>query len=122
MFLLMAHYLNHTHHWRLCLKDQSLGHCLLPLSFTAPLEDIIQAHDLGRMIYADDTQIYIVLDDESDCALLIPKIERCVDDIKRWSTANDLKLNGDKTEVLHITSRFRNSSPLSCVQISAIHQ
>ena len=34
-----------------------------------------------------------------------------------WSTANDLKLNGDKTEVLHITSRFRNSSSLPCVQI-----
>ena len=59
----------------------------------------------------------IVLDDDSDRALLIPKIERCVDDIKRWSTANDLKLKGDKTEVLHITSRFRNSSPLPCVQI-----
>ena len=85
--------------------------------YTAPLEDIIHAHGPGRMIYADDTQVYIVLDDDSDRALLIPKIERCVDDIKRWSTANDLRLNGDKTEVLHITSRFRNSSPLLCVQI-----
>ena len=93
-----------------------------PLSFTmytAPLEDIIHAHGLGRMIYADDTQVYFVLDDDSDRALLtcIPKIERCVDDIKCWSTANDLKLNGDKTEVLHITSCFRNSSPLPSVQI-----
>ena len=26
-------------------------------------------------------------------------------------------LNGDETEVLHITSGFRNSSPLPCVQI-----
>ena len=90
------------------------GSVIGPLSFTmytAPLEDIIHAHGLGRMIYADDTQVYIVLDDKSDRALLIPKIERCVDDIKCWSTANYLKLNGDKTEVLHITSRFRNSSP-----------
>ena len=102
------------------LEGVPQGSVIGPLSFTmytAPLEDIIQAHGLGRMIYADDTQIYIVLDDESDRALLIPKIERCVDDIKHWSTANDLKLNGDKTEVLHITSRFRNSSPLPCVQI-----
>ena len=37
--------------------------------------------------------------------------------INRWSTANDLKFNGDKTEVLHITSRFRNSYPSPCVQI-----
>ena len=28
-----------------------------------------------------------------------------------WSTANFLKLN-DKTEVLHVTSRFRKSSDL----------
>ena len=30
MFLLMEHYLSHTHHWRVYLKDQSLGHCPLP--------------------------------------------------------------------------------------------
>ena len=58
------------------------------------------------MIHADDTHVHIVLDHESYSALLIPKIERCVDDIKRWSTANDLKLNGDKTDVLHITSEI----------------
>ena len=62
-------------------------------------------------------QVYIVLDDDSDRALLIPKIERCVDDNKCCSIANDLKINGDKTEVLHITSRFRKSSSLPCVQI-----
>ena len=92
------------------------GSVIGPLSFTmntSPWENIIHEHGLGRMIYADDTQVYIVIDDESDRALLIPKIERCVDDIKRWSTANDLKLNGDKTEVLHITSRFRNASPFT---------
>ena len=117
MFLLMEHYLSHTH---TPLEGVPQGSVIGPLSFTmytAPLDDIIHAHGLGRMIYADDTQVYIVLDDDSDRALLIPKIERCVDDIKRWSTANDLKLKGDKTEVLHITSRFRNSSPLPCVQI-----
>ena len=33
------------------------------------------------------------------------------------STANDLKLNDDKTKVLHITSCFRNPSPLPSLQI-----
>ena len=42
--------------------------------YTALLEDIIHAHGLGRMIYADDTQVYIVLDDESDCALYLFQI------------------------------------------------
>ena len=29
--------------------------------YTAPLEDIIHAHGLGRMIYADDTQVLLFL-------------------------------------------------------------
>ena len=85
--------------------------------YTAPLEDvIINAHSLGRMIYADDTEVYIILD-EAERSLLIPKIEKCISDIKLCSTASDLKLNDDKTEVLHITSCFRNPSPLPSLQI-----
>ena len=36
----------------------------LTLSFTlytAPLEDIIEAHGFGRMIYANDMQVYVIL-------------------------------------------------------------
>ena len=83
------------------------GSVIGPLSFTmytAPLEDVIQNHDLGRMIYADDTQIYIILD-HSNPLQSISTIERCISSIKKWSTDNDLKLNDEKTEVLHISSR-----------------
>ena len=51
---------------------------------------------------------------------MITKLERCINDIKAWSNANDLKLNEDKTEVIHITSRFRNSSHLSPVEIANV--
>ena len=44
-------------------------------------------------------------------------LELCVKDIKTWSTANYLKLNEDKTEVLHIKSRFQKPSDLSNIQI-----
>jgi hypothetical protein len=90
-----------------------------PLSFTmytAPLEDVIYAHGFSKMIYADDTQIYVVLN-ESDRSSIMPKLENCINDIKMWSNKNDLKLNEEKTEVIHITSRFRNHTTLSCVQI-----
>ena len=95
------------------------GSVIGPLSFTmytAPLEDVISKHDLGKMVYADDTQIYIILDD-NDRSLFIPRLEKCIVDIKQWSADNDLKLNDDKTEVLHITSRFRGQSPALHVQI-----
>ena len=104
------------------LEGVPQGSVIGPLSFTlytAPLEDIIEAHGLGRMIYADDTQVYVVLKRDSDHSV-ITKLERCINDIKAWSTANDLKLNEDKTEVIHVTSRFRKSSHLPSVEIANV--
>ena len=91
------------------------GSVIGPFSFTmytALLEDVINAHSLGRMIYAIDTQVYIILDEAEHSSL-----KKCISEIKLWSTANDLKLNDDKMEVLHITSCFRNLSPLPSLQI-----
>ena len=99
------------------------GSVIGPLSFTlytAPLEDIIEAHGFGRMIYADDTQVYVILKNDSDCTSIITKLERCINDIKAWSSANDLKLNEDKTEVIHVTSRFRKPSLLPFVNIADV--
>ena len=76
--------------------------------YTAPLEDVMNARSLGRMIYADDTQVYIILD-KAERSSLIPKIDICISDIKLWSTSNDLKLNDDKTEffTLHLALEIR---------------
>ena len=103
------------------LEGVPQGSVIGPLSFTlytAPLEDIIEAHGLGRMIYADDTQVYVVL--KSSDHSVIPKLEKCINDIKAWSSANDLKLNEDKTEVIHVSSRFRKSSDLPFVEIADV--
>ena len=82
------------------------GSVIGPLSFTlysSPLENIIDAHGIGKMIYADDTQIYVILNDK-DKAASISKLELCIKDIKSWSISNHLKLNEEKTKVLHISS------------------
>ncbi|XP_072033195.1 uncharacterized protein [Amphiura filiformis] len=95
------------------------GSVIGPLGFTmysSPLESIIDAHGISRMIYADDTQVYVILKDDKSSAT-ISGLELCVRDIKNWSTANHLKLNQDKTEVLHITSRFRSSDSIPTVCI-----
>ena len=72
------------------------------------------------MIYADDTQVYVILKNNSDCTSIITKLERFITDIKAWFSANDLELNEDKTEVLHVTSRYRKPSHLPFVDIAVV--
>ena len=58
---------------------------------------ITESHGICKMIYADDTQVYVVLNGDNTCkSAAISKLELCVKDIKAWSTANYLKLNEDK--------------------------
>ena len=58
------------------------------------------------MIYAADTQIYTHFDpydnDSKDAA--IRSIQKCINEIKMWMTANYLKLNEDKTEIIIISN------------------
>ena len=44
--------------------------------------------------------------DKDDFKRSLIKVENCVMAIKRWMTTNMLKFNGDKTEVVFITSKF----------------
>ena len=60
--------------------------------YTAPLGDIIEAHGINYMTYADDTQLYVVLN-RSERSTAISKLEQCVHDVKAWSIQNKLMLN-----------------------------
>ena len=95
------------------------GSVIGPLAFTlysAPLQDIISHHNLNCMMYADDTQVYVFIEGgrQNDA---IQKLQACISDIKHWSVHNCLKLNADKTEVLHFTSKFRQSHKLESVTL-----
>ena len=92
---------------------------LLFTMYTSPLQNIIESYGLSNMFYADDTQIYISCK-SSDVVNLVPKVMKCIGEIKEWSRLNGLKLNSTKTEVLHIKSRFRTSMPLPPIEIDGI--
>ena len=68
------------------------------------------------MIYADDKQLYLSFD-SLDRAIAIERLESCVADVKSWAINNKLKFNNAKTEVIHITSRFRRYDTLSVLPI-----
>ena len=95
------------------------GSVIGPILFTlysAALQDIIMAHELDCIMYADDTQLYVLFH-PSDKTIALQKLQQCVDDIKTWSVLNKLKFNDSKTEVLCFASRFISSDPVQTVTI-----
>ena len=88
--------------------------------YTGPLCDMISAHcDIHYAMYADDTQMYVVMstNNHDEC---LQKLSKCISNIMSWSSSNKLKLNQSKTEILHITSQFRNSSPLQSLDVAGV--
>ena len=84
------------------------GSVLGPMIFTmytAPLGAIIRRHNLRYHFYADDTQLYIKFSprDGTSQAIAVAQVEACIADIRAWMSANFLKLNDDKTELLIIS-------------------
>jgi len=94
------------------------GSVLGPLLFSlyvAPIEDIIIAHSLQSMIFADDMQMYLVMQrsEQSSC---LSKLEFCVQDILSWIANNKSLCNS--SEILHFSSRYLQRQPIAAVNIA----
>ena len=74
---------------------------LLFTMYTAPVADIAERHGVNYHLYADDTQLYVPLDNTLGTASYQKEsIEKCVVEIADWMNSNKLKLNSDKTDVI----------------------
>ena len=58
------------------------------------------------MLHADETQLYVICDKPSES---VCKIRTCLNDIRLWMRSNILILIDDKTEVIHFSSRYKES-------------
>ena len=95
------------------LQGVPQGSVLGPLLFSlyvSPLEDIFAAHGIDAMIYADDTQLYIILK-KHDSDTAIQRLEHCLHDIQAWCLQNKLVLNDGKTEAIYVHSAYAKSCP-----------
>jgi len=71
----------------------------LLILYTADLEDHVAEHGISSHAFADGTQLYVHCGrDKMTSAVL--RLENCINDVSHWMSANHLKLNADKTDLL----------------------
>jgi len=59
--------------------------------------NVVEKHSLRLYAYADDLQLTLHFR-RDELAASIKQLERCVEDVDQWMSANRLMLNVDKTE------------------------
>ena len=74
------------------------GSVLGPMLFT-----IIDSHSIIHHSFADDLQLQISAPPDRISELL-HSMQSCISDVKAWATANTLKLNDNKTELMLVAS------------------
>ena len=83
------------------------GSVLGPMLFTMyikPLSAIIDSHSIIHHSFADDIQLQMYAPPDRISELL-HSMQSCISDFKAWATANMLKLNDSKTELMLVTSK-----------------
>ena len=82
------------------------GSVIGPMLFTTyikPMSAIIDSHSIIHHSFADDLQLQMSAP-QKRISELLHSIQSCICDVKAWATANMLKLNDSKTELMFVTS------------------
>ena len=95
------------------LKTLFWDRCKFSL-YISPLEDVIRAHGLNAMMYADDSQLYIIMR-QSNLATALQDLTLCNQEI--MSFFNMLKCNPKKTEIIHFSSLPSSADPVPLLDL-----
>ena len=104
-----THYISLSNHCSAFAPVHSVvpqGSVLGPMLFTMyikPLSAIIDSLSIIHHSFADDLQLQMSAPPDGISELL-HSIQSCMNDVKAWKTANLLKLNDNKTELMLVTS------------------
>ena len=83
------------------------GSVLGPIHFTMyikPLSAIIDSHSIIHHSFADDLRLLISAP-PYETSELLHSMQSCMSDVKAWATADMLKLDDNKTEIMLVTSK-----------------
>ena len=80
-----------------------IGPILLTM-YIKPLSVITDSHSIIHHSFADDLQLQMSAPPDRISELL-HSMQSCISDVKAWATANMLKLNDNKTELMLVTSK-----------------
>jgi len=67
--------------------------------YVSDFEDIAATHNVNIYSYTDDTQLYLS-GRHDDTTSTVHQLEGCITDVSHWMSANRLKLNTEKSELL----------------------
>ena len=88
--------------------------------YTKPIGDIVARHGMQYHCYADDIQIYVMVDESIVTAL--KKVELCVPEVAAWLTKTLLKLNRETSEaIVFFPAKQRDSLPADVCIAVAVH-
>ena len=73
--------------------------------YTADLTDVANEHRVTIHMFANDTQLYVHFG-RDNTTLTIIRLQHCIMDINHWMSANRLKLNMDKTELIWTGTKY----------------
>ena len=94
-------------HVHSCVPHGSVHGPILFTMYDKPLSAIIDSYSIIHHSFADDLQLQMSAPPDRISELL-HSMQSCIGDVKAWATANMLKLNDDKTELMLVTSKGTN--------------
>ena len=66
-----------------------------------------KSHNISHHIYADDTQVYLVIKPLVNWKNISRRLQTCLSNVSVWMSSNMLKLNQDKTELTVFAPKHR---------------
>ena len=81
------------------------------IMYSTPLGNVASAHDVSQKSFADDGNMYLtfILNSDEEVLNAINQLELALNDVQLWMSANMLKMNDDKTEVILFASKTQMS-------------